>query len=154
MQEEWLVSFTAFGSPVGQGSKRIVPTKAGPSVIEANPNTRLWRDSMRFDAAEEMMNGELEMAHFPVAVRMLFFLVRPKSHYGTGRNKAVVKPSAPRRPAGRPDVDKLARAVLDGLTMGGAFADDSQVVDLQASKWYVTDGDAAGCVITVEVPGA
>jgi Holliday junction resolvase RusA-like endonuclease len=88
-----------------------------------------------------------------VAVRLRFWLTRPASHYGTGRNKAVVKPSAPRRPAGRPDVDKLARAVLDGLTMGGAFTDDSQVVELQASKWYVDSGDAAGCVITLEVPG-
>jgi Holliday junction resolvase RusA-like endonuclease len=135
VQEEWLVSFTAFGSPVGQGSKRIVPTKAGPRVIEANPNTRLWRDSMRFDAAEEMMNGELEMAHFPVAVRMLFFLVRPKSHYGTGRNAGVLKSSAPRYAAVAPDLDKLARAVLDALT-GTVFHDDRQVVDLVCGKVY------------------
>lgn len=39
----------------------------------------------------------------------------------------------------RPDIDKLARAVLDGLT-GPAFADDGQVVRLICTKRYGTPG--------------
>ena len=141
------------GRPAPQGSKRHV---GNGRMVEMSKAVGPWREAVRAETQLEMWTqgrggSPLEG---PVAVRLRFWLARPASHYGTGRNKAVVKPSAPRRPAGRPDVDKLARAVLDGLTMGGAFADDSQVVDLQASKWYVTDGDAAGCVITVEVPGA
>jgi len=141
------------GRPAPQGSKRHV---GNGRMVEMSKAVGPWREAVRAETQLEMWTqgrggSPLEG---PVAVRLRFWLTRPASHYGTGRNKAVVKPSAPRRPAGRPDVDKLARAVLDGLTMGGAFADDSQVVDLQASKWYVTDGDAAGCVITVEVPGA
>ena len=141
------------GRPAPQGSKRH---DGNGRMVEMSKAVGPWREAVRAETQLEMWTqgrggSPLEG---PVAVRLRFWLARPASHYGTGRNKAVVKPSAPRRPAGRPDVDKLARAVLDGLTMGGAFADDSQVVDLQASKWYVTDGDAAGCVITVEVPGA
>ena len=141
------------GRPAPQGSKRHV---GNGRMVEMSKAVGPWREAVRAETQLEMWTqgrggSPLEG---PVAVRLRFWLTRPASHYGTGRNKAVVKPSAPQRPAGRPDVDKLARAVLDGLTMGGAFADDSQVVDLQASKWYVTDGDAAGCVITVEVPGA
>ena len=141
------------GRPAPQGSKRHV---GNGRMVEMSKAVGPWREAVRAETQTEMWTqgrggNPLEG---PVAVRLRFWLTRPASHYGTGRNQAVVKPSAPRRPAGRPDVDKLARAVLDGLTMGGAFADDSQVVDLQASKWYVTDGDAAGCVITVEVPGA
>jgi hypothetical protein len=33
-------------------------------------------------------------------------------------------------PAKRPDLDKLVRSVLDGLSDGGAFDDDSQVASL------------------------
>jgi crossover junction endodeoxyribonuclease RusA len=141
------------GRPAPQGSKRHV---GNGRMVEMSKAVGPWREAVRAETQLEMWTqgrggSPLEG---PVSVRLRFWLARPVSHYGTGRNRAVVKPSAPRRPAGRPDVDKLARAVLDGLTMGGAFADDSQVVDLQASKWYVADGDAAGCVITVEVPGA
>ena len=141
------------GRPAPQGSKRHV---GNGRMVEMSKAVGPWREAVRAETQLEMWTQGRAGSPLegPVAVRLRFWLTRPASHYGTGRNKAVVKPSAPRRPAGRPDVDKLARAVLDGLTMGGAFADDSQVVELQASKWYVADGDAAGCVITVEVPGA
>jgi Holliday junction resolvase RusA-like endonuclease len=39
-----------------------------------------------------------------------------------------------------PDVDKLVRAVGDGLTQGGAIADDARIVDLHAYKRYSVDG--------------
>jgi crossover junction endodeoxyribonuclease RusA len=141
------------GRPAPQGSKRHV---GNGRMVEMSKAVGPWREAVRAETQTEMWTqGRAgRPMEGPVAVRLRFWLTRPASHYGTGRNKAVVKASAPRRPAGRPDVDKLARAVLDGLTMGGAFADDSQVVELQASKWYVNGGDAAGCVITLEVPGA
>lgn len=36
--------------------------------------------------------------------------------------------------ARRVDLDNLVKSVLDGLTLGGAWADDSQVVRLEARK--------------------
>lgn len=39
------------------------------------------------------------------------------------------------RPVARPDVDNFAKAVLDGLN-GIVWRDDSQVVELRASKHY------------------
>ncbi len=39
------------------------------------------------------------------------------------------------RPTGRPDVDNLAKGVMDALN-GIAYADDSQIVRLTASKHY------------------
>jgi Holliday junction resolvase RusA-like endonuclease len=38
-----------------------------------------------------------------------------------------------------PDLDKLTRAVLDGLTRAGVWADDGQVVELRATKCYDDD---------------
>ena len=81
----------------------------------------------------------------PVYVQLDFYLSRPKSHYGTGRNAQKIKESAPSWP-GRPDVDKLARAVLDALT-GLVIADDSTVVELRAGKSY---GRRPGVAVLVE----
>ena len=57
---------------------------------------------------------------------MMFFLRQPK------RPKAPV-------PITKPDVDKLARACLDGMTDAGVFRDDSQVTTLTARKRYTTE---------------
>ena len=53
---------------------------------------------------------------------------RPKSHFGTGKNADKVKQSAPVFPATMPDIDKLMRAILDGLTDAQVWLDDGQVV--------------------------
>jgi Holliday junction resolvase RusA-like endonuclease len=53
---------------------------------------------------------------------------RPKSHL----NKAGVKPTAPRLP--RPDVDNLAKAVLDALQ--DVMGDDTNVARLVVEKSY------------------
>ena len=42
------------------------------------------------------------------------------------------------RPTTKPDIDNVIKAVLDGLN-GVAYADDSQVVALSASKCYSDD---------------
>ena len=47
-----------------------------------------------------------------------------------------IKPAAPKYPNRRQgDIDKLCRSTLDALTLS-AIADDSQVVSLQARKFY------------------
>jgi hypothetical protein len=52
-------------------------------------------------------------------------------------------------PDKKPDLDKLARALLDALTMGGAVIDDAQVVDLAVSKVYPVDGNLPGVTFTI-----
>ena len=61
------------------------------------------------------MNGAVE-------VDLTFVLIKPKSV------KRIY-------PFVRPDLDKLCRAVLDGLT-AIAFKDDAQVISLSAKKIY------------------
>lgn len=62
-----------------------------------------------------------------------FELTRPKSHYGTGKNRDKVKPSAAVVP--HQDVDNLAKGVLDAAN-GVVWYDDSAVVRLIAEKRY------------------
>lgn len=71
----------------------------------------------------------------PVALDVIFYLPRPKSHYGTGKNANKLKNSAPTYVTTNPDIDKILRSALDSLT-GIAFRDDSQVVSITARKTY------------------
>src|SRR5215472_3525905 len=94
------------GRPAPQGSKRHV---GNGRMIEMSKAVGPWREAVRAET-QAAVTAPLDGA---VGVSVLFWLPRPRSHYRTGRHADVVKPTAPRRPTGRPDLDKLARAVLD-----------------------------------------
>lgn len=134
------------GTPAPQGSK--IRGRYG-SVYEANPNVKPWRDAVR---GETQDLGMIPMSG-PVDCRIVFRMPRPKGHYGTGRNAGQVRKSAPEFPASKPDIDKLARAVLDGLTDGGAWKDDGQVVTLIVHKVYALPEAPPGCWIRLEETG-
>lgn len=129
------------GVPVAQGSKRYLGRGQRGKLRMAHDNAeRLepWRVTIAAKAEEKMAGGEPTRAGVALALRFIF--VRPKSHYGSGRNAELLKPSAPRVPTGKPDIDKLERAVLDALT-AIVYVDDSQVVTVNKGKEY---GNAAG----------
>ena len=71
----------------------------------------------------------------PLSVSCRFFMPRPKSHYGTGRNAGKLKASAPDHHTIKPDIDNLKKFVLDCLN-GVAWKDDCQVVKASQVKWY------------------
>jgi Holliday junction resolvase RusA-like endonuclease len=76
-------------------------------------------------------------------VRLTFRMPRPK--YLKMKKALAVK---------RPDIDKLARAVLDGLT-GTIIEDDSQIVSLIAAKRYCEPDELPGChIVVTEVEAA
>lgn len=83
-------------------------------------------------------SGPAEPIEGPVRVRVAFWLPRPKS-YPRWRWLAWQKP----------DVDKLCRSTLDGLTAAGIFADDAQVVELASRKAYAIDRPT-GALIRIE----
>jgi crossover junction endodeoxyribonuclease RusA len=125
------LDFFVPGDPAPQGSKRYL---GDGRMVESSKRVASWRADVRRAAEAAMTPRHEALWAVPVAVELDFYLSRPKSHFGTGRNAQKIKESAPNWP-GRPDVDKLARAVLDALT-GLVIADDSAVVELRASKSY------------------
>jgi crossover junction endodeoxyribonuclease RusA len=52
----------------------------------------------------------------------------------------------------RPDVDKLARAVLDAFTEAAIWVDDSLCVELTARKLHATDDAPTGAHIAIWLP--
>lgn len=96
----------------------------GRIVHQKTRELTAWRNAIGA-ACRDVMDTPLEGA---VQVQAIFSLQAPRS----GRRSL---------PHVRPDIDKLARALLDGLT-GPAFADDGQVVRLSCTKRYGAPGVA------------
>lgn len=132
-----LLAFTVHGRAQPGGSKRAFrnPTTGRTLVTDANKRAKPWQAEVR-SAAHTAMAAEHGHEHYAplggsLAVAMTFTVARPLGHYGT----RGLRPSAPERPAVRPDVLKLARAVEDALT-GIVWRDDAQIVSEHLQKRY------------------
>lgn len=115
-----MVIFTAFGVPQPQGSTKAFIRGGRPVITTDNAKLKPWREVVAYAAQEA--RGEEWPHGDAVSVVLRFYLPKPKSVRRT-------------YPTTRPDVDKLARGILDALT-GVAFKDDSQVVRLDVEKHY------------------
>lgn len=73
------------------------------------------------------------------------YFARPKSHYGTGKNTAVLKPNAPLYHTKKPDGDNCTKFVFDALN-GIFWTDDAMICDHSVRKRY---SDAPRTVIQI-----
>lgn len=140
------VMFHVIGEAVPQGSMRAFATSHGKVVSVSDNAGRLarWRGDIRATATRSFAEQGLGPIDGEVAISVTFEYARPRSHF---RSDGVsLRKGAPTHP--RPDIDKLARAVLDALT-GIAYHDDSQVVVLALGKEYSA---AARAVIVITRP--
>lgn len=67
-------------------------------------------------------------------LRCLFTFPRGLGHYGSGRNRARLRPSAPQHHLVAPDCDKLLRLVCDALTVAQVWRDDCLAVSVRGRK--------------------
>lgn len=123
------VTFSVRGSPVAQGSVKAFVRGNRAIIVGKSGPLSDWRHAIATEA-RNAMDG-LPAFDGPVRVVATFVLSRPPSHFRSDHE--TLAKQAPRYP--RLDVDKLARALLDGLT-GVAIDDDSQVVQLWADKGW------------------
>jgi len=132
------VKFFAPGVARPQGSKKAFLNKrtGKPIYVEASPHVKEWRSVIAASAGTVWKDRPL--IEGKVCLQLTFCFLRPKNHYGTGKNAKILKPSAPQDHLKAPDLDKLARAVLDALT-NVCYRDDNQVVELELFKLWVTD---------------
>lgn len=145
------------GNPAPQGSVAAFAIKKGGAYTgrvglrSDNPALSAWREAVRAEAQRAAQDRESYGPGEAVVVEMRFYLARPAGHYGTGRNAGTLRPSAPKWPmrARSGDLDKLVRAVLDGLQAGGIVDDDARVIGL-GGVWKVwADNHWPGAVIWV-----
>lgn len=149
------LQFEVPGLPQPQGSTRSFARGGKVVTTSDNPRLRPWRESVCWHARQAMqtpwLEGTISRPPFvgPVSVSAIFWLPRPAGHFGSGRNAGQLRASAPDRPAVKPDLDKLLRAVLDALSEAGAWRDDAQVVELgEVAKRYA---DQPGALIRVSL---
>ncbi len=130
-----MIAFTVPGDPVPQPRPRV-STRGGfaRAYVPASHPVHAFRQAVALSATIAGLGPITE----PIQVCVISVFQRPKSHM-TGRG--VIKATAPRLP--RPDVDNLAKAVLDAL---GDFFDDTLVESLQVSKSY---GDVAHTKVVI-----
>jgi Holliday junction resolvase RusA-like endonuclease len=133
-----ILEFDVIGLPSPQGSKRAFVRNGRANLVEvAGAALKDWRTSVTARAVEAARDVDWVILEGPVAVEVLFRLPRPKS-----RPHDVWH-------AVRPDVDKLARAVLDAVSSARLWVDDCQVSDLRAWKRYDTPDHPSGALIAV-----
>jgi len=146
------IAFVVRGTPAPQGSKRgIIHRSTGRVVlIESSKNVAPWREAVRSAAAAARREHSANIFDGPLYASMVFTIVRPRSHYRTGRNAHLLRDDAPIRPDTKPDVSKLARSTEDALTDAHFWLDDARVVEYTrlAKVWAREDPEA------LDTPGA
>lgn len=130
-----MISFTVPGEPVPQPRQRFTVVAGFPKPYkdEKHP-VHAYRQAVALAAKLAGLKPITE----PIQVCVVSVFERPKSHV---TRRGVVKATAPRVP--RPDVDNIAKAVLDAL---GDFFNDTLVESLQVSKSY---GDVAHTKVVI-----
>ena len=134
-----MISFVVCGDPVAQPRHKV--TIRGKKPIAYIPDDHPiygYKEAVRL-SARIAMAGKPPVAG-TVLVTILFRFARPKSH-----TKAARADDNHRQ---KPDLDNLAKAVLDALN-GVCWLDDSQVCQIRASKAWQTEGQT---IIIIDLP--
>jgi crossover junction endodeoxyribonuclease RusA len=123
------VKLIVHGMPIPQGSKTgfVIGGRAVLTDGKKGPALKEWRMAIAGEARRWLQETNAAPLSGPVAMRVTFYLPRPKS--------------APRKvlyPATRPDLDKLVRSVFDSL-QGIIYSEDSRIVDIDARKRFAVD---------------
>lgn len=143
-----IVNFDVIGTPSGQGSKSAVVRGGKAVVIEGRSNNqRALYENWRADVASAARQARtvtvdghavvLAPLDGPLRVTARFRAKMPASYPKWQHVDGIAwKLTAP-------DLDKLARALGDGLTAGGLIADDRLIVEWSLSKVWTTDWTGA-----------
>lgn len=133
-----MISFTVSGNPVAQ--PRAKAAKRGKFIHIYTPDKQVkpYKEAIRL-VATQAMAGRKPMEG-PLAVAIFFYIDRPKSHTKKQREQDWH--------AQKPDLDNLAKAVLDALK-DITWADDSQISELRLRKQWAV-GDPAYTYIRIE----
>lgn len=120
-----MISFSCDGTPVPQGSMKVIN---GHILHSQGSALAVWRSTVALSARF----AGTKPVEGAIGIEIIFRVRRPKT---VKRDYPTVAP----------DLDKYIRGVLDALT-GIAYQDDSQVIDIKAEKVY---SDVAGADIKI-----
>lgn len=121
-----------YGRPGTQGSKKQVFNKKTGRLyfIEDSESGKSWRQELITELLNDRPDEPLDEA---VCVKMLVYVPRPKAHY---KSNGMLKPTAPKFPTSKPDMDKIMRAVGDALTIARWVKDDSRIAEWRGNPGH------------------
>lgn len=125
------------GTPVPQGSKTAKIINGKPIMFEANKNLAAWRKTIVKAVQDTFGSVVLLPGYDGFTVNIHFYFLRPKT-------KSHLIPMIV-----RPDIDKLGRAMLDGITEAGLIGDDAYIDELHLWKTYVDDETKTGAQVSI-----
>jgi Holliday junction resolvase RusA-like endonuclease len=120
------LQFIVPGEPQGKGRPRF-----GNGRTYTPAKTVAYEQLIARTAAEAMRHLPYELTALPCYVRVDVYKGVPKSWTQAKRARALDALEIP----GKPDLDNVAKGVLDALN-GVAYVDDTQVVRLLVQKQY------------------
>lgn len=137
-----LAAFTVHGDPKAQPRARAFARNG--MVRMYDPGTaESWKGCVALAAMDHVPPAPNSG---PLMLTLAFLFKRPKAHY---KASGLLKDSAPLWHEKKPDIDNLAKAVMDAATTLGLWHDDKQVATLSTLKRYVVGDERPGCNVTI-----
>lgn len=131
-----IVAFRVIGTAAPQAGMRSVRTARGVRrITEGGVNLLPWRHSIAVEAAVAAV--EVGCQEGALGLDLTFRFRCPDSRLKWEREAADTAQGLPM--IVRPDLDKLERAVCDGLVVGGLIRDDALVCSVAKRKVEVWD---------------
>jgi len=127
------------GDPRGKGRPRFA-RRGRKTVTYTDDKTAAYENLVGLYATQAMKSSPPILG--PLKLTIYAYMPIPASWSGKKKTAALAREIYP---TGLPDIDNIAKAVLDGLNRI-AFADDKQVVTLAMGKRY---SDQPGLVVWV-----
>jgi len=130
-----MIKFVVVGKPYGQ--KRPRAYRKGRFIGVYSPKENIEHTKMVIEAYQSSKNKEFFDDSTPVAVKITAYYSLPK----VSKKELLRNPKKYAMPLRKPDLDNIAKGILDSLTdTQTCWHDDSQVVELIVSKAYVAMG--------------
>jgi Holliday junction resolvase RusA-like endonuclease len=123
-----VLSLIIKGKPISQ--KRHRHTKKGFTYDPSKPEKKEFISKIE-KKPKKPFKGYIHL-------QVYFYIPYPKKYYRTGKYSDQLKDGAPYYCIARPDVDNYLKFVMDCLN-GIMYEDDSQVVNVEATKMYSTE---------------
>jgi Holliday junction resolvase RusA-like endonuclease len=121
-----MITLTIPGEPVAKGRPRMMKSGIAFTPTKTRNYETLVKELYIIENRDKpMLEGQLSASIYA------YFTI-PKSASKKNREKMLEWEI---RPTKRPDLDNIAKAVLDALN-GLAYQDDSQIVALEVCKYY------------------
>ncbi|MDG5470533.1 RusA family crossover junction endodeoxyribonuclease [Jeotgalibacillus sp. ET6] len=123
-----MIEYEILGEPVAQGRPRASTVNGYVQMIDPT-KSRNYKEYVRLVASQYALSEPLEG---PLKIRVNVYRPLLKNF---SKKKAAAAEAGLLRPTTKPDIDNLVKGVKDACNKV-LWRDDSQVVELKASKFY------------------